>query len=324
MTRLIGSAEFAGLVDAASRELRIPPGDIENDIWVVEVLRSIVRPIEGARVVFKGGTSLSKAYGLIERFSEDVDLLIVANAGIGAGQLERVLKTLPRRAAEELGIETKKKGESDRGVHRTERLHYSAVYPDAGRVTPGVLLEMGIRGGPEPAEVREIRSYAAEWAIRTGKAAEGDFEEFSPVEVVALRPERTDLPSEYAEGSGCRATRLRRLPAARRSRCPIGPRRRAVRGAHRGGCRTTERGEPLAVLPATSRWLRRESGLPRGNGGGGCSRLRRQAGRHARVGGDAKLRRCHRTRSHDGATHDSILQKLATVDAVARLAIEGR
>ena len=191
MTRLIGSAEFAGLVDAASRELRIPPGDIEKDIWMVEVLRSIVRPIEGARVVFKGGTSLSKAYGLIERFSEDVGLLIVANAGIGAGQLERVLKTLPGRAAEELGIETKKEGESDRGVHRTERLHYSAVYQDAGLVTPGVLLEMGIRGGPEPAEVREIRSYAAEWAIRTGKAAESDFEEFSPVEVVALRPERT-------------------------------------------------------------------------------------------------------------------------------------
>ncbi len=148
MTRLIHSAEFAGLVDAASRELRIPPGDIEKDIWVVEVLRSIVRPIEGARVVFKGGTSLSKAYGLIERFSEDVDLLIVANAGIGAGQLERVLKTLPRRAAEELGIKTKKEGESDRGVHRTERLLYSAVYPDAGRVTPGVLLEMGIAVAP--------------------------------------------------------------------------------------------------------------------------------------------------------------------------------
>lgn len=191
MTKLIGSAEFAGLMDAAAGDLGIPPGDIEKDIWVVEVLRSIFRPIDGARVVFKGGTSLSKAYGLIERFSEDVDLLVVADAGMSAGQRERVLKTLPGRAAEELGIETKKEGESDRGVHRAERLHYGAIYPDTGRVVPGVLLEMGIRGGSEPAEVREIRSYAAEWAIRTGKAAEGDFEEFTPVEVVALRPERT-------------------------------------------------------------------------------------------------------------------------------------
>ena len=191
MTKLIGSAEFAGLVDAASGDLGIPPGDIEKDIWVVEVLRSIFRPIDGARVVFKGGTSLSKAYGLIERFSEDVDLLVVADAGLGGGQRERVLKTLPGRAAEDLGIETKKEGESDRGVHRAERLHYEAVYPDTGRVASSVLLEMGIRGGSEPAEVREIRSYAAGWAIRTGKAVEDDFDEFTPVEVVALRPERT-------------------------------------------------------------------------------------------------------------------------------------
>ena len=53
MTKLIGSAEFAGLVDAASGDRSIPPGDIEKDIWVVEVLRSIFRPIDGARVVFK-------------------------------------------------------------------------------------------------------------------------------------------------------------------------------------------------------------------------------------------------------------------------------
>jgi hypothetical protein len=191
MTKLIGSAEFTSLVDAASGGLDIPVGDIEKDIWVVEVLRSIFRPIDGARVVFKGGTSLSKAYGLIERFSEDVDLLVIADAGMGARQRERTLKTLPARAAAELGIETKKEGESDRGVHRAERLQYWTAYPDTGRVAPGVLLEMGIRGGSEPAEVREIRSYAAEWALRTGKAAEGDFEEFTPVQVVALRPERT-------------------------------------------------------------------------------------------------------------------------------------
>jgi hypothetical protein len=191
MTKLIGSAEFAGLVDAASGGLDIPAGDIEKDIWVVEVLRSIFRPIHGARVVFKGGTSLSKAYGLIERFSEDVDLLVIADAGMGARERERILKTLPARAAAALGIETKKEGESDRGVHRAERLRYGAAYPDTSRVAPGVLLEMGIRGGSEPAEVREIRSYAAEWAIRTGRAAEGEFDEFAAVEVVALRPERT-------------------------------------------------------------------------------------------------------------------------------------
>ena len=191
MTRLLGSEDLAGLVDAASRALGIPQADIEKDIWVVEVLRSVFQPIAGARVVFKGGTSLSKAYGIIERFSEDVDLLIVADDGVGRGTLDRILKDLPRRAATALGITGIREGGSETGVHRSERLAYPAVHPDLGRVKPGVLLEMGVRGGPEPAETRMIRSYAADWALSTSAATLDDFEEFAPVALVALRPERT-------------------------------------------------------------------------------------------------------------------------------------
>jgi predicted nucleotidyltransferase component of viral defense system len=76
MTKLIGSADLPGLVTATSDALGIPPADIEKDIWVVEVLRSVFRAVDGARIIFKGGTSLSKAYGIIERFvSAEASLL---------------------------------------------------------------------------------------------------------------------------------------------------------------------------------------------------------------------------------------------------------
>lgn len=53
----------------------IPPIILEKDFRVCRILRLIFSDSEfGARVVFKGGTSLSKAYGVIDRFSEDVDL----------------------------------------------------------------------------------------------------------------------------------------------------------------------------------------------------------------------------------------------------------
>lgn len=68
---------------------------------------------------------------------------------------------------------------------------YPAIYPDPGRAKAGVLLEMGVRGGPEPAATRMITSYAARWTIDTGAAAPDEFEEFRPVAAVALRPERT-------------------------------------------------------------------------------------------------------------------------------------
>jgi hypothetical protein len=191
MVKLIGSADLPGLVTATSDALGIPPADIEKDIWVVEVLRSVFRPVDGARVIFKGGTSLSKAYGIIERFSEDVDLLVVPENALSRGGRDRALRELPSRAARDLGTTAAREGNTQEGIHRSERVAYDAAFPDPGRVTAGVLLEMGVRGGPEPSEVRPVRSYAAQWAVGTGVAAEAEYEEFAPVDVVVLRPERT-------------------------------------------------------------------------------------------------------------------------------------
>lgn len=63
---------------------------VEKDFWVTEVLRGIARcsADTGVSAVFKGGTSLSKAFGLIRRFSEDVDVIVIA-PGHSTGQDNR-------------------------------------------------------------------------------------------------------------------------------------------------------------------------------------------------------------------------------------------
>ena len=54
---------------------------IEKDFWVCWTLKRLfTNPALAPYLIFKGGTSLSKAYGLIERFSEDIDLTINRNA----------------------------------------------------------------------------------------------------------------------------------------------------------------------------------------------------------------------------------------------------
>ena len=58
---------------AAARSGR-PPHLLEKDVWVVWALDALFGSVLGDHLVFKGGTSLSKAYGVIHRFSEDVDL----------------------------------------------------------------------------------------------------------------------------------------------------------------------------------------------------------------------------------------------------------
>ena len=60
----------------AGVEAGLPPIAIEKDAWVTLVLRMLFASELSGHIVFKGGTSLSKVYGLIERFSEDVDLAI--------------------------------------------------------------------------------------------------------------------------------------------------------------------------------------------------------------------------------------------------------
>ncbi len=61
-----------------ANRLGVPVGNLEKDFWICWTLNALYRerPAGGPRLLFKGGTSLSKAYGLIERFSEDIDITL--------------------------------------------------------------------------------------------------------------------------------------------------------------------------------------------------------------------------------------------------------
>lgn len=65
---------FTELVAATAQHFSIPEIYVEKDYWVTWVLRNLSQSEYRDRLVFKGGTSLSKAFKLINRFSEDVDL----------------------------------------------------------------------------------------------------------------------------------------------------------------------------------------------------------------------------------------------------------
>jgi Nucleotidyl transferase AbiEii toxin, Type IV TA system len=71
--QLSSKDEAAALTAGAAASGR-PPHLLEKDIWVVWSLSTLFESELGAHLVFKGGTALSKAYKVIRRFSEDVDL----------------------------------------------------------------------------------------------------------------------------------------------------------------------------------------------------------------------------------------------------------
>ena len=79
-----------GLFLATANRLGTPLQNVEKDFWVLDLLFN-GRDAGEPRLLFKGGTSLSKAYGLISRFSEDIDITVFREdigLDIEAGDLE--------------------------------------------------------------------------------------------------------------------------------------------------------------------------------------------------------------------------------------------
>ena len=64
--------EFDDLLQIVSRSRGLGAALVEKDYWVTHTLWAL--QAQGFEIWFKGGTSLSKGFGLIERFSEDLDL----------------------------------------------------------------------------------------------------------------------------------------------------------------------------------------------------------------------------------------------------------
>ena len=98
---------FKEAINFASRPadqggLGISPLFIEKDYWISRSLRLMAEGDTGNRAVFKGGTSLSKAYGIGARFSEDVDVAIAEAWTLSGNQLKNLIRRTAHRMTEGL------------------------------------------------------------------------------------------------------------------------------------------------------------------------------------------------------------------------------
>lgn len=191
--------------EQAAAVLGLPPMVIEKDYWVCWTLREVFG-LTGWRehLLFKGGTSLSKCWGLIKRFSEDIDLVIDRRwLGFSDGhdlsrkQLKKLRKAAVRRIHEQLYPTLQ--GRIDYlGLHDQLRLTLDPDDPDeqtllldyghgfADTTTylrPVVKVELGARSDVQPAEERPLRSYLSE-ALPHALSPEA-------IPVRALSPRRT-------------------------------------------------------------------------------------------------------------------------------------
>jgi hypothetical protein len=183
-------ADFEPTLRAAAEQLNVPPIVLEKDYWITQVLRHISEEFPDD-FIFKGGTSLSKGYSLINRFSEDLDLLIVP-AGRGLGTVDKLMKRMAESAAEHIGGDHQPQPYPERGLKRSYIVSYQGLLEETPLIFHGVLMEMGVRGGPQPAEQRTISSLLGSALIRAGQDEE-EFEDLRSFQTPLLHPGRTLL-----------------------------------------------------------------------------------------------------------------------------------
>lgn len=194
MTALFQRDDFPELIDATAEALAINSAIVEKDYYVTEALREIAKDF-GPSIIFKGGTSLSKGWNLIHRFSEDIDIYIEAGDR-GTKARNTLLKSVIATAAGHPAFhdESEKVGGID-GVARAARLHYRA-HRGGDRVPTSVLLELGIQSGTFPTEVRPITSMLSQHLVSVGVAPVQ--EDCTPFKLNLLHFRRTFVEKMFA------------------------------------------------------------------------------------------------------------------------------
>ena len=94
--------EFADAIEAASQHFNINSVLIEKDYWVCYVLKNLSQSEYMNKVVFKGGTSLSKAFNCIERFSEDIDFALLNEEKLSNDKCNKLMKKIEPEITQEL------------------------------------------------------------------------------------------------------------------------------------------------------------------------------------------------------------------------------
>ena len=179
---------------AAASRLDTMPSYVEKDFWVCLVLDTLFNrlPDSHPRLLFKGGTSLSKVFGLIRRFSEAIDLVVhrgdlgfagdqdpTAPADLSANRRKALFQKLRKDCSSYVLGDLKAElvmlmdqvvegcrilPDEDDSDHMTLLVEYPTLYPggDISYVTPRVKIEAGARSALDPSLDRTLTPYVAD------------------------------------------------------------------------------------------------------------------------------------------------------------------
>jgi hypothetical protein len=183
---------FRQAVQFTAQKLNISEIYIEKDYWVTLVLHTLYHSEVKNEVIFKGGTALSKCFGLIQRFSEDIDLVVLREAGDSGNKLTNRIKKISALVSEvlpEVAVEniTQKMGMNRKTAH-TYNKEFTGNY---GQVRDVIIVEASWLGYHEPYTKANVSSYVYEMMVKNNQESLAQEYDLLPFEVLVLEPIRT-------------------------------------------------------------------------------------------------------------------------------------
>lgn len=183
---------FSQAVQFTADQMKIPAIYVEKDYWVTFALFTIFNNEIGKDTVFKGGTALSKCYNMIERFSEDIDLVVLRREGETDSKLKsklKVVSTVVEVVLPEIAIEgiTHKMGMNRKTAHS-----YNKEFKgDYGHVRDVIILESTWLGYYEPYTTKSIVSFVGQMMLDNKQSHIAKENGLLPFDLLALEPIRT-------------------------------------------------------------------------------------------------------------------------------------
>ena len=165
---------------------------IEKDYWVTLALYIIFHSDMKESVVFKGGTALSKCFGKIERFSEDIDLVLLRKEKDTGNQLKTKLKKIGKLISQELPKFHLENITQKMGMNRKTAHSYPHKFKDDfGQVRDCIILETTWLGSHEPYSKQNVHTFIYEMMVDKGQVELAEKYNLLPFEVLTLEIKRT-------------------------------------------------------------------------------------------------------------------------------------
>ncbi|MGI6393719.1 MAG: nucleotidyl transferase AbiEii/AbiGii toxin family protein [bacterium] len=162
--------DFTELIQLTANHFAILPEFIEKDYWITLVLHNLSLSSHANSVVFKGGTSLTKGYRLINRFSEDIDIALLDEKLTG-NQLKTKIRKIEKTITVDLK-EIEEQGLTRKGsVYRKSLFQYSSNIDSrlASNVQKRIILEINSFANPYPFEKHEVTSFITDFLTATNQ-----------------------------------------------------------------------------------------------------------------------------------------------------------